>query len=169
MVLRSCPVSLLMASGQGGVLGVWCLAGSEQTGGVSDHYADGTYRWRHLSVPSPELHQALTDGWLPPPGLALDAGCGLGAEAGYLHRLGWRVIGVDLSPVALAGAIRRNHGPSYVRADLLQLAHMGLGLLDPGLQSLDTGLALGRLFAGLLPGSLQSCRFLLGALHLIPA
>jgi SAM-dependent methyltransferase len=101
--------------------GVWRLAGSEQTGGVSDHYAEGTYRWWHLSVPSPELHQALAEGWLPLSGLALDVGCGLGTEAAHLHRLGWRVIGVDLSPVALAGATRRNHGPGYLQADLLRL------------------------------------------------
>jgi SAM-dependent methyltransferase len=89
--------------------------------GVSDHYADGTYRWWHLSVPSPELLQALADSWLPPSGRALDVGCGLGTEAGHLYRLGWRVVGVDLSPVALAAAAGRNHGPGYLQADLLRL------------------------------------------------
>ena len=89
--------------------------------GVTDHYADGTYRWWHLSVPSPELLQALADSWLPPSGLALDAGCGLGTEAGHLYRRGWQVAGVDLSPVALAAAAGRNHGPGYLHADLLRL------------------------------------------------
>ena len=88
--------------------------------GVTDHYADGRYRWWHLPVPSPELPQALADSWLPPSGLALDAGCGLGTEAGHLYRRGWQVAGVDLSPVALAAA-GRNHGPGYLRADLLRL------------------------------------------------
>ena len=89
--------------------------------GVADHYADGTYRWWHLSVPSPELLQALVGGWLPPSGLALDAGCGLGTEAGHLYRLGWRVVGVDISQAALAVAAQCQHGPSYLQADLLWL------------------------------------------------
>jgi SAM-dependent methyltransferase len=89
-----------------------------QTGGVSDHYADGTYRWWHLSSPSPELLGALADRWFPSSGQALDAGCGLGAEAAHLHRAGWRVVGVDLSAVAVAAAAQRNPGPCYLRADL---------------------------------------------------
>ena len=88
---------------------------------VSDHYADGTYRWWHLSVPSPELLGAITDGWLPAPGYALDVGCGLGSEAAYLSGTGWRVVGVDLSPVAVAAAATLNPGPHYLRANLLSL------------------------------------------------
>ncbi len=87
---------------------------------MSDHYADGTYRWWHLSGPSPELVQALADGWLPAAGgRALDVGCGLGSEAVHLHRAGWSVIGLDLSAVALRTAAERNPGPAYLRADLL--------------------------------------------------
>lgn len=88
---------------------------------MGDHYADGTFRWWHLSQPSPELLQALGDGWLPPGGRALDVGCGLGTEAGHLHRLGWHVAGVDLSPVAVEMAAQHNPGPSYLQADLLRL------------------------------------------------
>jgi len=87
---------------------------------VADHYADGTYRWWHLSGPSPELLQALADGWLPASGSALDVGCGVGSEAAHLHAIGWRVVGLDLSAVALAGAAIRNRGPVYLRADLLR-------------------------------------------------
>jgi SAM-dependent methyltransferase len=87
---------------------------------VTDHYADGTYQWWHLSGPSPELLQALADGWLPSSGRALDVGCGLGSEAAHLHGLGWRVVGLDLSAVALVTATAQNPGPAYVRADLLQ-------------------------------------------------
>jgi SAM-dependent methyltransferase len=90
-----------------------------QTCWVTDHYADGTYRWWHLSGPSPELLQGLADGWLPSSGRALDVGCGLGSEAVHLHRLGWRVVGLDLSAVALITATAQNPGPAYVRADLL--------------------------------------------------
>jgi SAM-dependent methyltransferase len=87
---------------------------------VADHYADGTYRWWHLSGPSPELRQALTDSWLPSPGRALDVGCGLGSEAAHLHALGWRVVGLDLSAVALTTAAALNPGPAYLRANLLR-------------------------------------------------
>jgi hypothetical protein len=51
---------------------------------MPDHYADGTYRWWHLSRPSPELVSVLDDGWLPRAGRAVDLGSGLGSEAGYL-------------------------------------------------------------------------------------
>jgi len=44
---------------------------------VTDHYADGTCQWWHLSRPSPELIAALGDGWLAPGGCVLDVGCGL--------------------------------------------------------------------------------------------
>ncbi|MGH9170298.1 MAG: class I SAM-dependent methyltransferase [Acidimicrobiales bacterium] len=87
----------------------------------TDHYADGTYRWWHLSDPSPELLHALADGWLPASGHGLDVGCGLGTEGAHLHRIGWSAVGVDLSPVALACAAQVNPGPSYLRADLLCL------------------------------------------------
>jgi len=88
---------------------------------MTDHYADGTYRWWHLSRPSPELVAALGDGWLRPAGRALDVGCGLGVEAGYLAAAGWRVAGVDLSQVALAGAAAGGGGAVFVRADVRQL------------------------------------------------
>jgi len=47
---------------------------------MADHYSDGTYRWWHLSRPSPELVSALEDGWLSGTGRAVDVGCGLGRE-----------------------------------------------------------------------------------------
>lgn len=87
---------------------------------MSDHYADGTYRWWHLSVPSPELVHAIADGWLSGPGRALDVGCGMGSEAAHLYSLGWQVIGIDLSSVALRAAAIRNPGPAYIQADLLR-------------------------------------------------
>ena len=88
---------------------------------MTDHYADGTYRWWHLSGPSPELLDALADGWLPVRGRAVDVGCGLGSEAAYLHSVGWHVAGADLSSVALVAAAERNPGPAYLRADVLRL------------------------------------------------
>ena len=88
---------------------------------MADHYTDGTYSWWHLSHPSPELRQAISDHWLPQRGRAIDIGCGLGTEAGFLHQAGWQVVGVDLLTAALTGAAARNPGPGYLRADLLRL------------------------------------------------
>jgi SAM-dependent methyltransferase len=69
---------------------------------VTDHYADGTCQWWHLSPPSPELLAALGDGWLAPGGRVLDVGCGLGAEAGYLASAGWQAVGIDVSKAVIA-------------------------------------------------------------------
>lgn len=85
---------------------------------VTDHYADGTYRWWHLSEPSPELLSALGDGWFSGAGRALDVGCGLGTEAGYLASLGWQVSGIDLSAVALGRATRLWPAASFLRTDV---------------------------------------------------
>jgi SAM-dependent methyltransferase len=43
---------------------------------------------------------------LPAGGLVVDAGCGAGKWVAYLHRLGYRIIGLDVSAEALAAARR---------------------------------------------------------------
>ncbi len=88
---------------------------------MADHYADGTYRWWHLSRPSPELVAALEDGWLPRAGRAVDLGSGLGSEAGYLTSRGWQVAGLDLSAAALARAAVQHRGAAFARADVCRL------------------------------------------------
>lgn len=88
---------------------------------MTDHYADGTYRWWHLSEPSPELLSALGEGWFSGAGRALDVGCGLGTEAGYLASLGWQVSGIDLSAVALGRAARLWSAVSFLRTDVLAM------------------------------------------------
>lgn len=60
------------------------------------------------------------------PGTALDAGCGVGAEALWLADRGWQVTGADLSATALAEAERRARAAElqerveWVEADLTQ-------------------------------------------------
>jgi SAM-dependent methyltransferase len=57
------------------------------------------------------------------PGRALDVACGMGRNAVWLAEQGWRVTGVDFSPVAIAEARKRAgaHGADvdFVVADLL--------------------------------------------------
>jgi ubiquinone/menaquinone biosynthesis C-methylase UbiE len=60
----------------------------------------------------------LADGWLTPPGWALDIGCGLGAEAAALSKAGFRAVGVDISSVALERASAAHHEVSFVEADV---------------------------------------------------
>lgn len=71
---------------------------------MSDDYASGTFRWWHLSKPSPELIAAEGEGWLGTPGTVVDFGCGLGTEVHYLAYKGWRALGLDLSTQALRNA-----------------------------------------------------------------
>ncbi len=85
---------------------------------MADHYADGTYRWWHLSRPSPELISALRDGWLPGGGRVLDMGCGLGTEIGHLAAAGWQAAGIDLSQTALTRAAAGHDQVMFMRADV---------------------------------------------------
>lgn len=88
---------------------------------VDDPYLDGTCRWWHLALPSPELLTARDDGWLGTGGVAVDLGCGLGTEAGYLAAAGWAAVGVDLSAVALRGAAKSHPSARFILADVLSL------------------------------------------------
>lgn len=56
-------------------------------------------------------------------GRALVVGCGLGADAEYLSRLGFAVTAFDVAPTAVAEAHRRHPGSAvdYRQADLLDL------------------------------------------------
>src|SRR5438876_4921718 len=61
-----------------------------------------------------------------PPGRALDLACGEGQNAVWLATLGWDVLGVDFSEVAIAKARRRAAAEGldveFVCADLLDFA-----------------------------------------------
>lgn len=73
------------------------------------------------SEPNPHLVAEIGD---VPPGTAIDAGCGAGAESTWLASRGWQVIGVDLAAGALAHAAQRAAASgvagqvTFVRADL---------------------------------------------------
>jgi SAM-dependent methyltransferase len=75
--------------------------------------------------PNPQLVTQVSD---LPPGEALEAGCGEGADAIWLAARGWTVTGVDVSGVALERATRHaaDQGPELVsrltwqRRDLLE-------------------------------------------------
>jgi SAM-dependent methyltransferase len=59
-----------------------------------------------------------------PPGVALDAGCGEGADVVWLAQRGWQVTGADISTVALERA-RRHAGDAGV-ADRTSFLHVDL-------------------------------------------
>jgi SAM-dependent methyltransferase len=96
-------------------------------GAVDDPYLSGTCRWWHLTEPSPELlaikpEAAVgTGGTSGPPLVAVDLGCGLGTEIGYLTGRGWHGLGVDLSAAALFQAHKRHRTASFARADVTRL------------------------------------------------
>jgi SAM-dependent methyltransferase len=62
---------------------------------------------------------------LQPGAKVLDAACGFGRFAGALRELGCNVVGVDISPAAIAEARRRCPGPEYVVGDLTQPLRLG--------------------------------------------
>lgn len=100
-----------------------------------DPYLGETYRWWHSDAPSAELLAAQADGWLGKPGTAIDLGCGLGTEAGFLAMAGWAVLGFDLSPVALHRASVTHSRAAFVQADICMLPAMDEStdlLLDRG-------------------------------------
>jgi SAM-dependent methyltransferase len=85
------------------------------------HYWERHWRQRHdtgESAPHPYLARE-TNGL--PPGTALDAGCGTGAEALWLAARGWHVTGADIAASALARAAARTPVPidvQWIEADL---------------------------------------------------
>lgn len=66
-----------------------------------------------------------------PVGSALDLGCGTGDASIYLARHGWKVTGVDFVAKALEKARAKARAAAlsidFVRADVTQLSHAGIG------------------------------------------
>src|SRR5262249_43060667 len=72
-----------------------------------------------------------------PPGPIADLGCGPGHIARYLHSLGRRVIGIDVSPGMVEIARRSSPGPEYRAGTMLDLdlADGSLGVRSPSTRS----------------------------------
>jgi SAM-dependent methyltransferase len=102
-------------------------------------YRRGTPRWETGTIPA-ALHNLVEGEQALPPGRALDIGCGTGAHAVYLARLGWEVTGVDFSATAIRGARSRavdTRGVNFVEGDVTRLIDCGVDgpfdlLLDVG-------------------------------------
>lgn len=88
---------------------------------MTDPYADGVYRWWHLSRVPPELLAAEADNWLGKPGSVLDIGCGLGVELAHLAQDGWRSCGIDMSAIALRRARAGHADVGFIQAHALRL------------------------------------------------
>ena len=77
-------------------------------------------RFRTFTQPRPFLLEQA--GWLPKDGLALDIAMGLGGNAAFLMERGLRVVGLDISWVALHRAKERLPGLMAVQADLTRFS-----------------------------------------------
>lgn len=98
-------------------------------------------RWQQVLREKPELVASrppngllLAEAGSLEPGLALDAGCGHGAEALWLATSGWRVTAVDFSVAALehASARARSLGPDIAdRVDWVE-GDLGTWAPEPG-------------------------------------
>jgi SAM-dependent methyltransferase len=121
-------------------------------------YRLGVTPWERRDVP--ESWQPVLDGPdAPPPGRALDVGCGSGRDAVHLAKRGWQVTAVDFVDQALGRAKQRaaDEGVEvqWIRGDVGELGGLGLepgytllydfgcihGLPDPARRGAAAGLA----------------------------
>lgn len=84
--------------------------------------------------PNPHLVAYVAD---LPPGTALDVGSGEGADAIWLAAHGWRVTGIDLSPVALERAAQRASAAGQELAEQIEWEHADVLSWDPAPRQFD--------------------------------
>ena len=92
-------------------------------------YRWGRPRW-DTGITPPELVAAVEGAGAPPPGRALDLGCGTGTNAVYLARHGWEATGVDFVPRAISRARRRAEAAGvtarFLAGDVTRLPELGV-------------------------------------------
>ncbi len=112
------------------------------------HSARYIERFRILAAQGHDLYgeARLVDAMVGRGAAILDAGCGPGRHAGYLHSAGHRVVGVDVDPALIAAAEVDAPGPTYVVADLA-----GYELPADAPQRFDAILCAGNVLAFLHP------------------
>lgn len=88
--------------------------------GHSDWYVE---RFRTMAAEGADLtgEARLMDAMLPRRARVLDAGCGPGRHAAYLHACGHTAVGVDADPVLIDAARADHPGPTWHVADLAEL------------------------------------------------
>lgn len=86
------------------------------------------------SAPSPSL---VAEAGALAPGLALDAGCGRGADALWLAARGWQVVAVDVSGTALARARETAEAAGRDVADRIEWVRADLTGWAPGERRFD--------------------------------
>lgn len=116
--------------------------------GHSEWYIE---RWRTMAAEGADMvgEARLVDAMLPRGARVLDAGCGPGRLAGWLHLQGHDVVGVDVDPKLIAAAEEDHPGPRYHVADL---AHLDLAAVGDGTPFHAAVLA-GNVIAFVAPGS----------------
>lgn len=93
---------------------------AEVTEANPGHSAWYVQRFRNMAAAGADLvgEARLVDALSAPGSTVMDAGCGPGRHAGYLHQRGHTVVGLDLDPVLIEAAEDEFPGPSYLVADL---------------------------------------------------
>ncbi len=128
-----------------------------------DHSAWYIKRFRDMAAEGRDLdgEARMIDAMAARGSRILDAGCGPGRLGGALHRMGHRVVGVDLDPALIEAALEDHPGPTWIASDL---AELDLDLSDGGFDLIASA---GNVVAFLAPSTRRTVLARLRA-HLAP-